>query len=111
MRAANTRLVALLLTDALPLRRATDLPNYRADAAERYLPWVFGRATLAPVPIDLTGQEWIIADHPVTELVRVTVAGKVTTGWQLQQRLDATGHAIAGRRCAPRRGRHRRGRS
>ena len=93
-------MVALLLTDALPLRRATDLPNYRADAAERYLPWVFGRATLTPVPIDLTGQEWIVADHPITEIVRVTVAGKVTTGWQLQQRLDVTGHAIAVLRLA-----------
>ncbi|MES2948675.1 MAG: carboxypeptidase regulatory-like domain-containing protein [Pseudomonadota bacterium] len=93
-------MMPLLLTDALPLRRATDLPNYRADTAERCLPWVFGRATLTPVPIDLTGQEWIIADHPVTEVVRVTVAGKVTTGWQLQQRLDATGHAIAVLRLA-----------
>lgn len=90
----------LLLTDALPLRRATDLPHYRADAAERYLPWVFGRATLAPVPIDLTGQEWVIADHPVAEVVRVTVAGKATTGWQLQQRLDATGQPIAVLRLA-----------
>jgi hypothetical protein len=92
--------MALLLTDKLPLRRANDLPNYRADAAERYLPWVFGRATLTPVPIDLTGQEWIVADHPVAEVARVTVAGKVTTGWQLQQRLDATGHAISVLRLA-----------
>lgn len=91
---------ALLLTDKLPLRSASDLPHYRADVAERYLPWVFGRATLAPVPIDLNGQEWIIADHPVTEVTRVTVAGKVTTGWQLQQRLDVTGHAIAVLRLA-----------
>lgn len=92
--------MALLLTDKLPLRRATDLPNYRADAAERYLPWVFGRATLAPVPIDLTGQDWIVADHPVAEVARVAVAGKVTTGWQLQQRLDATGHAVSVLRLA-----------
>jgi hypothetical protein len=90
----------LLLTDKLPLRSASDLPHYRADVAERYLPWVFGRATLTPVPIDLIGQEWIIADHPVTDVIRVTVAGKVTTGWQLQQRLDVTGHAVAVLRLA-----------
>jgi len=90
----------LLLTDALPLRRATDLSQYRADAADRYLPWVFGRAALAPVPLDLTGQEWLVADHPITAVERVTVAGKPTTGWALQQRLDATGHAIAVLRLA-----------
>ena len=97
---ASTNNLPLLLTDPLPLRRATELPKYRADAAGRYLPWVFGRATVAPVPLDLTGQEWIIADHPVTSVDRVTEAGKVTTGWQLQQRLDATGHAVSVLRLA-----------
>lgn len=92
--------IALLYTDALPLRRATDLPNYRADAAGRYLPWVFGRATLAPVPFDLVGQEWIVADHPITAIERVTVGGKATDGWALQQRLDDTGHPIAVLRLA-----------
>ncbi|MEN9437899.1 MAG: hypothetical protein RIR09_2554 [Pseudomonadota bacterium] len=96
----TTAALPLLLTDALPLRRATDLPKYRADAASRYLPWVFGRATLAPVPLDLTGQEWLIADHPVVAVDRVTVAGKATTGWALQQRLDATGHAVSVLRLA-----------
>lgn len=95
-----TTTLPLLLTDALPLRRASDLPAYRADAAQRYLPWVFGRATLAPVPLDLTGQEWLVADHPITAIERVTVAGKATTGWQLQQRLDATGQPIAVLRLA-----------
>lgn len=85
----------LLLTDALPLRRATDLPEYRADTADRYLPWVFGHATLSPIPLDKTGQEWLIADHPVVGIDKVTVAGKTTTGWQLQQRIDATGHPIS----------------
>lgn len=92
--------IPLLLTDALPLRRVTDLTKYRADAAAMYLPWVFGRATLAPVPLDLTGQEWLIADHPVVGVDRVTVAGKVTTGWALQQRLDDTGHAVSVLRLA-----------
>lgn len=85
----------LLYSDPLPLRRASDLPQYRADAADRYLPWVFGRATLAPVPIDLTGAEWLVADHPIAGVDRVTVAGKPTQGWQLVQRLDATGRPIA----------------
>ena len=82
--------IALLYTDALPLRRATDLPNYRADAAGRYLPWVFGRATLAPVPFDLVGQEWIVADHPITAIERVNVGGKATDGWALPGSLTET---------------------
>ena len=91
---------ALLFSDPLPLRRVTDLPGYRVDHAQRFLPWVFGRATLAPVPLDLMGQEWLVADHPIAAVTRVTVAGKVTQGWQLQQRLDATGHAVAVLRLA-----------
>lgn len=91
---------ALLFSDPLPLRRVTDLPGYRVDHAQRFLPWVFGRATLAPVPLDLMGQEWLVADHPVAAVTRVTVAGKVTQGWQLQQRLDATGHAVSVLRLA-----------
>ncbi len=90
----------LLLTDKLPLRRASDLPGYRADVADKLLPWVFGRATLSPVPIDLVGQDWIVADHPIVSIERVTIAGKKTEGWQLAQRLDATGHPIAVLRLA-----------
>jgi hypothetical protein len=91
---------ALLYSDLLPLRRAADLPQYRADAADRYLPWVFGRATLAPVPLDAEGAEWLVADHPIVSIDRVTVKGAATQGWQLVHRLDATGHPIAVLRLA-----------
>ena len=47
----------LLYTDNLPLRKAEDLPQYRAEAAGRVLPWVFGNATVNPVPLDLAGAE------------------------------------------------------
>lgn len=90
----------LLYSDPLPLRRASDLPQYRADAADRYLPWVFGRARVSPVPLDLAGAEWLVADHPVAGIDRVTVGGNPTQGWQLLQRLDATGHPIAVLRLA-----------
>ncbi|MBD9395135.1 carboxypeptidase-like regulatory domain-containing protein [Acidovorax sp. ACV01] len=90
----------LLYSDPLPLRRASDLPQYRADAADRYLPWVFGRARVSPVPLDLAGAEWLVADHPVAGIDRVTVGGHPTQGWQLLQRLDTTGHPIAVLRLA-----------
>lgn len=85
----------LLMTDTLPLRRVTELPKYRADTASMYLPWVFGRATLAAVPLDIAGQEWLVADHPIVGVDKVVVGGKETTGWQLQQRLDETGQAVS----------------
>ncbi len=91
----STNNLPLLMTDMLPLRRVTDLPKYRADTASAYLPWVFGRATVAAVPLDVTGQEWLVADHPIVSVDKVVVAGKATTGWQLQQRLDDTGHAVS----------------
>ena len=84
-----------LLSDVLPLRVAADLPKYRADAASRVLPWVYGRVTLAPVPLDEAGLEWLVADHPVVAVEAVRSEGKALDGWQLVQRLDETGRAIA----------------
>lgn len=81
-----------LLSDSLPLRRSTDLPGFRVDAV---LPWAYGRVTLAPVPLDDSGLEWLLADHPIVALHRVTAGGEAVTGWQLVQRVDATGAAIA----------------
>lgn len=84
-----------LLSDPLPLRVAADLPRYRAEAAARVLPWVYGRVTLSPVPLDDAGLEWLVADHPVVAVEAVRSAGKALDGWQLVQRLDETGRAIA----------------
>lgn len=90
----------LLYSDNLPLRRVEDLPQYSAEAAGRALPWVFGRATVNPVPLDLAGAEWLVADHPVAGIDRVTVAGLPTQGFQLVQQLDATGAPISVMRLA-----------
>jgi hypothetical protein len=83
---------ALLLSDDLPLRRASDLPAWREDAV---LPWAYGRVTLSPVPLDDAGLEYLIADHPIAGITQVTVEGAVVDGWQLIQRVDETGHAVA----------------
>lgn len=90
----------LLYTDNLPLRRVEDLPQYSAEAAGRALPWVFGHATVSPIPLDLVGAEWLVADHPVSGIDRVTVGGLPTDGWQLVQQLDATGSPISVLRLA-----------
>lgn len=84
--------MTLLLSDPLPLRRSTELPQYRVDTL---LPWCYGRVTIAPVPLDDAGLEWLLADHAIAGVDRVTVAGAPIDGWQLVQRLDATGHPIA----------------
>ena len=85
----------LLYSDNLPLRRVEDLPLYRAEVSGRMLPWVFGRATVNPVPLDLAGAEWLVADHPISGIDRVTIGGLPTQGWQLVQQLDATGSPIS----------------
>lgn len=82
----------LLLSDPLPLRKGGDLPDYRADAV---LPWVYGRVWISPVPLDAVGLLWLVADHPVTAIERVTVGGVAVDGWQLVQQVDATGQAVA----------------
>lgn len=81
-----------LLSDPIPLRRASVLPGYREDVV---LPWAFGRVTLAPVALDAAGLEWLVADHPIVEVTAVRVGGSLVTGWQLVQQLDATGTAVA----------------
>lgn len=86
-----------LLADPLPLRRGTDLPEYRTDA---YLPWVYGRVTLAPLPLDAAGLEWLLADHPILAVTSVRDGEAPVSGWALEQRLDATGHPIAVLRLA-----------
>lgn len=90
----------LLYSDKLPLRRAAELLQYRAEDADRVLPWVFGHATISPVPLDLTGTEWLVADHPIAGVDRVTVAGLPTDGWQLVHQLDATGRPVSVLRLA-----------
>jgi hypothetical protein len=95
VRAQETRLrhtVGGRLSDALPLRRSTDLPRYRVDA---WLPWVYGRATLSPVPLDEAGVSWLVADHPIVGVDQVRIGGIPTEGYQLIQYADETGHPVA----------------
>lgn len=81
-----------LLSDPFPLRRSIALPDYREDVI---LPWVYGRATLAPVALDAAGLEWLVADHPIVAVTAVRDDGAELDGWQLVQQLDATGVAVA----------------
>lgn len=71
---------ARLLSDPLPLRRTTELPEYRED---RVIPWVYGRLPITPIPLDADGLLWLLAGHPVAAVTRVEVDGQVTDGWQL----------------------------
>lgn len=85
-------MTARLLSDPLPLRRSTDLPGFIVD---RVLHWAYGRVLLSPVQLDPAGLEWLLADHPIIALHRVSAGGEALTGWQLVQRVDATGRAIS----------------
>lgn len=81
-----------LLTDALPLRRTTELDTYRADVM---IPWVYGRVWLAPIPLDAAGLEYLIADGAITSVEAVQIAGAETDGYALDRRLDAAGQAVS----------------
>lgn len=81
-----------LLSDPLPLRRASAAANFRSAAVQ---PIVYGRVRLAALPLDAAGLEWLIADHPIVAVERVSVDGKPTDGWQLVQRADPTGQPVA----------------
>lgn len=81
-----------LLSDPLPLRRSTVFDEYRVDTL---LPWVYGRATLAPVPLDADGLEYLIADHAIVAVDAVKDDGQPIDGWELVQTVDATGEAVA----------------
>lgn len=82
----------MFLADPLPLRASTDLPNYATVAA---LPLVYGRVAIAPLRLDARGLEWLLADHAIAGVQRVSIEGQDSKGWQLVQRLDDNGHAIA----------------
>ncbi|MBD3816673.1 MAG: hypothetical protein IE913_09535 [Halothiobacillus sp.] len=81
-----------LLSDPLPLRRTTELGQYKQDTL---IPWVYGRITITPIALDNKGSEWLLADHPIQAVTAVTVGGVTTSGYQLINRIDNTGHPIA----------------
>lgn len=68
-----------LLSDPLPLHSTTELPQYREA---RPLPWVYGRARVAAIPLDEAGLYWLIAGHPITAVTGVVVDDQSVTGWQ-----------------------------
>lgn len=81
-----------LLSDQFPLRRSIVLPDYREDT---WLPWVYGYATVNPIPLDAEGLEYLLADHAIVRIVSVRSGGSELDGWQLVQRADETGHPVA----------------
>ncbi len=81
-----------LLSDPLPLRRTTELATYREDTP---IPWVYGHINIKPIALDTAGLEWLIADHSIQTVESVTVGGVNTSGYQLINRIDDTGHTIS----------------
>lgn len=82
----------MLMSDVLPLRDAVELDFWTESAA---LPWVYGRVTLTPVCVSADRTEWLVADHPIAAVTAVTVDGAAVGGFQLVNRMDASGAAVA----------------
>ena len=83
------------LTAPLPVRSTATLGGWRSDSTARHLPWLFGRVTLAPIPLDAAGREWLVADHAIAAIDAVSAEGETVEGWELAQRSDATGRVQA----------------
>ena len=83
------------LTAPLSVRSTAELGGWRSDSTARHLPWVFGRVSLAPIPLDAEGREWLVADHAIPSIDAVSADGETIEGWALAHRSDATGHVQA----------------
>lgn len=78
----------LLLSEPLPLRRASILGDYSEDAV---LPHLIGDHTSAQFPlIRITDSRFFAADH-VAEIDDIYVAKQLTQGWERRLESDATG--------------------
>lgn len=83
------------LTAPLPVRSTAELGGWRSDSTARHLPWVFGRVSLAPIPLDAEGREWLVADHAIAAIDAVRADDKELEGWELAHRSDAAGRVQA----------------
>ena len=82
----------LPLTRNIPLRDSTAWGQF---ASVQTIPRIYGRAVIAPVPYDNTGRLFVVADHPVKEVVSVTADGQAVTAYRLYHQPDSTGKTVA----------------
>lgn len=80
------------LTDTVPLRTSVVWGGYKEV---RPLPVVYGRAVLSPVPYDATGRRFVLADHAIEGVDKVTRDDAPTTAWAFSNGVDSTGQAVA----------------
>ncbi|MEW6729039.1 MAG: hypothetical protein AB1332_06815 [Pseudomonadota bacterium] len=80
------------LTDPLPLRTSV---VWGAFSDVRVLPHVYGRVTLRPVQYDREGTLFLLADHPIAGVDRVTRDDAPTQGYALHHTQDSTGKTVA----------------
>ena len=81
-----------LLSDPLPLRKASDMGEYREN---QYLPHVYGKVAVSPIPLDQKNLRWLLADHHIQRVHQVFFGSTPFSGWDFTNELDATSHPIA----------------
>ncbi|HRQ57672.1 MAG TPA: carboxypeptidase-like regulatory domain-containing protein [Azoarcus taiwanensis] len=80
------------LTDALPLRKSTVWGGYR-DV--RTLPWGYGFVTVTPIQYSDDQRGFLLLDHPIAGVDRVTRDNVPTDAYEWFNDVDSTGHACA----------------
>jgi hypothetical protein len=80
------------LSMPVPLRSSSVWGSY--DTA-RPLPIVYGRASLSPVQYSQDRRLWLVADHPIQGVDRVSRDDVATAAWAWRHATDSTGHAVA----------------
>lgn len=80
------------LTDKVPLRTSAVWGSYKDLEA---LPYVYGRVTLSPIQYDQEGYFWLLADHAIRSVVKVTRDDAPIKDWQMTNMLDSVGHLVS----------------
>lgn len=79
-------------TDRIPLRNTTVWGGFKEP---QVIPHAYGLVRVKPIPYDKEGRLFVLADHSILDVVRVTRDSALTNGWALSNELDSTGHPIA----------------
>ncbi|GAB1384888.1 hypothetical protein MASR1M59_00360 [Melaminivora sp.] len=80
------------LSDNLPLRTSAVWGGWRNV---QVLPWVYGRATVAPIQYSEDQRLFLLADHPVQAVDAVRRDDVPVQDWAFFNGIDSTGQAVA----------------
>lgn len=82
----------MLLSMPLPLRTTAAWGEF---GEIKPLPWAYGRCSVVPIPYTQDRTQYLVADHAILGVDRVSVADEGSVPFVLRNASDITGHAVA----------------